>query len=90
MQHRRSWNLFWARHVDVFDFRARSNQDDATVAIPDVVAIPPANLSAGLVENTVEPNQGEDIAHPVTDPAGIPVGPGRRISAAVHQRHQVS
>jgi hypothetical protein len=73
MQHRGSWNPFWARHIDVFDFGVGSNQDDATVAIPDVVAIPSANLSASLVENTVEPNQGEDLAHPVTDPTGIPV-----------------
>ena len=30
----------------------------------------------------------QTLADPVTDPAGVPVGPGGRISSAVRQRHQ--
>ncbi len=65
----RWWYLLRARHVDTFNVRAGPKQDNATMAIPDVVAVPPADLSACSVENTSEPNQREDIAHLVTDPA---------------------
>ena len=54
-----------------------------TVPVLDVAAVPPTDLGAGPVENTIKRNQRQDLALQIADPASLPVRPGFRGSCTV-------